>query len=60
MWSQSDLSESDMKVQNFGIKMGYYERMKFRTSRFTNMTVVLCAVKWEHVVSESELEWSDI
>jgi len=60
MWSQSDLSESDMKVQNCGIKMGYYERMKFRTSRFTNMTVVLCTVKWEHVVSGSELEWSDI
>jgi len=54
------LSESDMKVQNCGIKMGYYERMKFRTSRFTNMTVVLCTVKWEHVVSGSELEWSDI
>jgi hypothetical protein len=60
MWSQSDLSESDMKSQNCGTKMGYYERMKFRTSRFTNMTTVLCTVNWEHDISESELQWLDI
>jgi len=60
MWTQSDFSESDMKVQNCGIKMGYYERIKFRTSRFMNMTIVLCTVKWEHDVYESELQWFDI
>jgi len=46
MWSQSELSESDIEGQNCGIKMGSYGKMKFRTSRFMNMTIVLCTVKW--------------
>ena len=60
MWSQSDLSESDMKGQNCGIKTGYHEKMKFRTSRFLNMTIVLCTVKWKHDISGGELQWLDI
>jgi hypothetical protein len=34
--------------------------MKFRTSRFLNMTIVLCTVKWKHDISGGELQWLDI
>jgi len=60
MWSQSDLSESDMEGQNCGNKVGCHKRIKFRTSRFMNMTVVLCTLKREHDVSGSELQWLDV
>jgi hypothetical protein len=62
MWFQFDLSESDTKGQNCGIKVGkvgYHEKIKFRTSRFMSI-IVLHTVKWEHDVSVSELQWLNI
>ena len=46
-WSQSELSDSDMKGQNYGIKIGYYERMKFRTSRNFKLVVPCIVIQCE-------------